>query len=62
MVANESNVLATRASKEIYNKVKLIVPDAIYYKRPKIIFIKKREIKKQKEKLLLLREALQILP
>lgn len=52
MVANENNVLATRASKEVYNKVKLIVPDAIYYKRPRIIFIKKTEIKKTKGKII----------
>jgi NCAIR mutase (PurE)-related protein len=52
MVTNENNVLATRASKEVYNKVKSIVPDAIYYKRPKIIFIEKREIKKTRGKII----------
>ncbi|WP_027399274.1 nickel pincer cofactor biosynthesis protein LarB [Anaerovorax odorimutans] len=45
MMRNNSNIIATRASKEIFDKVKEVAEDAFYYEIPKVIVVKKQEIK-----------------
>lgn len=48
MLEGDSNILATRASGEVYAAIKSIYPDAVYYEQPRICFIKRKEIKKTK--------------
>ncbi|MFT8316250.1 MAG: nickel pincer cofactor biosynthesis protein LarB [Clostridium sp.] len=45
MLTKDNNILATRASEEMYNSIKEICPDARYNKLGKTISIKKREEK-----------------
>lgn len=52
MDQGDSNILATRASCEVYASIKEICEDAVYYELPRIVFIKKRELKKTKGKIL----------
>ncbi len=44
MSVKENNVVGTRATEEMYNAVKSIVPSAVYYKEARIISIRKKEI------------------
>lgn len=44
MLANGSNILATRASKKVFNAVKLVCENAIYNKVAKTITIKNHEV------------------
>lgn len=43
LAERENNVLGTRASKEMYDAVKGILPQTVYYEEAKIISIKKKE-------------------
>ncbi|MGM0601792.1 MAG: nickel pincer cofactor biosynthesis protein LarB [Bacillota bacterium] len=52
MIKKENNILATRASREVYSRIKEIEPEAEFYERAKIIFIKKRELKKTESKII----------
>ncbi len=47
LAGHENNVLGTRASKEMYDAVKDILPQAVYYEEAKIISIKKKEPERQ---------------
>jgi len=44
MLARESNILATRASQEMYDTVRKICPEAIYHPLAKTITIKKKDL------------------
>jgi len=50
----ENNILATRASKEVYESVCKITDEAIYYKLARIIVIKRKEITKTKKNILVM--------
>src|SRR6056297_2115764 len=52
MLKHKNNILASRASRKVYQKIKEIAPEAIYYERPRMIFIEKRKLKKTKSKIL----------
>jgi NCAIR mutase (PurE)-related protein len=43
MIKKESNVIGTRASKEMYEAVKSISPDAVFYEVAKIISVQNRK-------------------
>ncbi|HCI54763.1 MAG TPA: nickel pincer cofactor biosynthesis protein LarB [Bacteroidales bacterium] len=47
LAEHENNVLGTRASKEMYDAVKDILPQTVYYEEAKIISIKKKEPERQ---------------
>lgn len=44
MMENNTNIIATRASREIFEEVKKVAPDAIYHELPRIIVVKRLEI------------------
>ena len=50
----ENNILATRASKEVYESVCKITDHAIYYELARIIVIKRKEITKTKKNILIM--------
>ena len=52
MDQGDSNILATRASCEVYAAIKEVCDDAVYYELPRIVLIKKRELKKTNGKIL----------
>ncbi len=52
MLRNESNILASRANEEIYQRIKKLAPEAKYYERSKMIFIEKQKLEKNKSKIL----------
>jgi len=52
MDQGDSNILATRASCEVYAAIKEVCEDAVYYELPRIVLIKKRELKKTNGKIL----------
>lgn len=52
MLKKENNILATRANEEIFEAIKEITDDVIYYKDAKIIVVKKRELNTTKNKIL----------
>lgn len=52
MLENKTNVLATRADKEIYKRLKKITKKAEFYERAGIVVIKQNEVKKSKSKIL----------
>ncbi len=43
MAEKENNVVGTRASQEMYDEVKSIIPEAIYYKMARIISVRKNK-------------------
>jgi len=43
MAQKENNVIGTRASDEMYNAVKEIIPEALYYSEARIISVRKKE-------------------
>jgi NCAIR mutase (PurE)-related protein len=43
MSEKENNVIGTRASKEMYEAVKSIIPDAVYYPMARIISVRKKK-------------------
>ncbi len=52
MLKHENNILASRASEEVYERIKEIAPEAVYHERPKMIFIEKQKLEKTKSKIL----------
>jgi len=52
MLKHENNILASRASQEIYQRIKEIAPEAVYHERPRMIFIEKQKLEKTKSKIL----------
>jgi NCAIR mutase (PurE)-related protein len=54
MNKHDSNILATKANKKIFNSIKRIIPNAKYNEMAKTITIKKEEIKKRKKKILII--------
>lgn len=44
MMENNSNIMATRATSQVYDAVKEVVPDAIYYEMARIIVVKRQEL------------------
>ena len=52
MLKHKNNILASRASRKVYQKIKEIAPEAIYYERPRMVFIEKNKLKKTKSKIL----------
>ncbi|MFW5790132.1 MAG: nickel pincer cofactor biosynthesis protein LarB [Bacillota bacterium] len=52
MLKSNNNILASRVSQEIYEMVKDLEPEAVYYPRPKMIFIKQQEIEETDSKIL----------
>lgn len=44
MMENNTNIIATRASREIFEEVKQVAPDAIYHELPRIIVVKRQEV------------------
>jgi len=52
MLKHENNILASRASKEVYQRIKKIAPEAVYHERPQMIFIEKQKLEKTKSKIL----------
>lgn len=52
MLKYNNNILASRANKEIYKRIKKIAPEAVYHDRPKMIFIEKKALSKTKSKIL----------
>lgn len=52
MLKHDNNILASRASKDIYQRIKEIAPEAVYHERPKMIFIEKQKLEKTKSKIL----------
>lgn len=45
LVGGSSNIMATRASTEVYEGIKEVFPDAVYHESARIVVIKKAEIK-----------------
>ncbi|MCC3145502.1 nickel pincer cofactor biosynthesis protein LarB [Halanaerobium sp. Z-7514] len=52
MLKHNNNILASRATKEVYQRIKEIAPDAVYHERPKMVFIEKNKLQKTKAKIL----------
>lgn len=52
MLKHNNNILASRATKEVYQRIKEIAPDAVYHERPKMVFIEKNKLEKTKAKIL----------
>ncbi len=52
MLKHENNILASRASEEVYERIKEIAPEAVYHERPQMIFIEKQKLEKTKSKIL----------
>ena len=44
MMKNNSNIMATRACAEVFDKVKKIAPDAIYHPEARMIVVKQKDI------------------
>ena len=43
MMKNNTNIIATRASCEIYEAVRQVAPEAVYYELPRMIVVKREE-------------------
>ena len=52
MLKHDNNILASRASKEIYERIKEIAPGAVYHQRPEMIFIERQPLTKTQSKIL----------
>lgn len=52
MLKHGNNILASRAEKEVFDRIKKIAPEAVYHERPKMIFIEKQKLEKTKSKIL----------
>lgn len=52
MLKSNNNILASRASQEVYEMIKELAPEAVYHPRPKMIFIKQQEIEESSSKIL----------
>lgn len=44
MMVNNSNILATRAGKEVFEGIREITDDAVYYEAARIVVVKRREV------------------
>jgi len=53
MLYRKSNVMASRASEEVFQAIKKITPLAEYYEAARTVFIEQNEIKKSKSKVLI---------
>jgi len=45
LMKDEVNIMATRASKEVYEGIRTVTEDAIYYETARIVVVKKREVR-----------------
>lgn len=52
MLKHDNNILASRANKEIYERIKKIAPEAEYHERPEMIFIQRQPLNKTESKIL----------
>lgn len=52
MLKHDNNILASRASREIYERIREIAPTAVYHERPQMVFIEKQPLEKTKSKIL----------
>jgi len=46
MMQKNNNIMATRASKEVFKGISQVTDDAVYYEDARIVVIKKRDVKK----------------
>ncbi|MBP5473387.1 MAG: nickel pincer cofactor biosynthesis protein LarB [Bacteroidales bacterium] len=44
MIEKENNIIGTRASREMFEEIKTIFPEAVYYEEARIISVKKKEM------------------
>jgi len=44
LIKSNNNIMATRASREVFDKIREITDDAVYYESARIVVVKKREI------------------
>jgi NCAIR mutase (PurE)-related protein len=51
MMKRENNIIGTRADEKMFESVKKIIPDAVYYKSARIISIQKKEIESPESKI-----------
>lgn len=49
LMQNNTNIMATRASKEVYEAILKVADNAVYYKEARIVIINKQEIKKSEK-------------
>lgn len=52
MEKNQKNILCTRASREVYEAIREVTSDAIYYELARIVVVKREEIKRSKGKII----------
>lgn len=46
LIESNNNIMATRASREVFDKIREITGDAVYYEDARIVVVKKRELPK----------------
>lgn len=46
LIESNNNIMATRASREVFDKIRKITGDAVYYEDARIVVVKKRELPK----------------
>jgi len=51
MAEKENNVIGTRADSDMYNKVKAVIPDAVYYPIARIMSIQKKKLSPPESKI-----------
>jgi len=51
LMKNNNNIMATRAKPEVFDMIKEITEDAVYYESARIIIVKKRELPKTSKKI-----------
>lgn len=49
LIEKNNNIMATRADKKVYEGIKEIIGDAVYYEAARIVVVKRREILKSKK-------------
>jgi hypothetical protein len=57
MAMHNQNILATRASREMYDATQAIVPDAKYYETARLIFVQREELQFDDERFVLVMTA-----
>jgi hypothetical protein len=57
MAMHNQNILATRATREMYNATQAIVPDAKYYETARLIFVQREELQFDDERFVLVMTA-----
>ena len=50
LAARHANVLGTRASKELFDVIKPVLPEAVYYKLPRLIVLEKEPLPKDPDR------------